>query len=105
MSHSGLLVVVALGINGPLGVDVQRLADLPDPGRGPAWVRREAMFKADAAGAETPGRRSGGSFLALEALLQGYAAGLAVQTLADARGAVRWIDAAYKGGWGSTPRG
>lgn len=107
VSHSGLLVVVALGGNGPVGVDVQRIADLPepDPGHGAAWVRREAMFKAGAAaevgtGAAGAGSGSGGrgrsaeaSFLALESPLPGYAAGLAVFSPADARGAVRWVDA------------
>ncbi|GAA1870876.1 hypothetical protein GCM10009715_17250 [Paeniglutamicibacter psychrophenolicus] len=92
VSHSGLLVLVALGTNGPLGVDVQRLADLPEPGHGMAWVRREAMFKAGAAG-----QGGGAIFRELAAPLGGYAAGLAVLAPADARGAVRWVDAAGDG--------
>ncbi|MFD6139478.1 4'-phosphopantetheinyl transferase family protein [Promicromonospora sp. NPDC060271] len=46
VSHSGLLAVVALVPRGPVGVDVQRLADLADPADGPAWATREALFKA-----------------------------------------------------------
>lgn len=45
VSHSGLLVVVAFAA-APLGVDVQRLADLPSPVDGQAWVRAEATAKA-----------------------------------------------------------
>lgn len=52
VSHSGLLAVVALVPRGPVGVDVQRLADLDDPADGPAWVTREALFKA---GTPAPG--------------------------------------------------
>lgn len=46
VSHSGLLAVVALVPSGPVGVDVQRLADLGDPADGHAWATREALFKA-----------------------------------------------------------
>jgi 4'-phosphopantetheinyl transferase len=61
VSHSGVLVVVALREHGPVGVDVQRVADLPGAA-GPAspadpldsaaaerWVRHEAALKADSA--------------------------------------------------------
>ena len=46
VSHSGVLVVVALSPHGPVGVDVQRESDLPDPRAAQAWVRREAALKA-----------------------------------------------------------
>lgn len=52
VSHSGLLAVVALDPRGPVGVDVQRLADLDDPADGPAWATREALVKA---GTPAPG--------------------------------------------------
>ncbi|GAA3702878.1 hypothetical protein GCM10023081_44050 [Arthrobacter ginkgonis] len=73
VSHSGLLIVVALSGRGPVGVDVQRVADLEDPAAAPEWVRREVLFKA----------RSGsphwdGSARELEAPLPGYLAALAL---------------------------
>jgi 4'-phosphopantetheinyl transferase len=46
VSHSGLLAVVAVSPEGPVGVDVQRLSDLGDPAAGPRWARREALLKA-----------------------------------------------------------
>lgn len=46
VSHSGLLVVVAVSGHGPVGVDVQRLADLDDSALGSRWVRAEALLKA-----------------------------------------------------------
>ncbi|KAE8764965.1 4'-phosphopantetheinyl transferase family protein [Georgenia thermotolerans] len=46
VSHSGVLVVVALSPHGPVGVDVQRESDLPDPRGAQDWVRREAELKA-----------------------------------------------------------
>lgn len=46
VSHSGLLVVVAVNPGGPVGVDVQRVSDFVDPAAGPDWVRREALLKA-----------------------------------------------------------
>jgi 4'-phosphopantetheinyl transferase len=49
VSHSGLLVIVALSTHGPVGVDVQRESDLPDPQAAQDWVRREAAFKAQTA--------------------------------------------------------
>ncbi|MDT0164201.1 hypothetical protein Q9R32_01355 [Actinotalea sp. AC32] len=48
VSHSGLLVVVALSGGSPVGVDVQREADLPGaagPAEAAAWVRHEAGMK------------------------------------------------------------
>lgn len=71
VSHSGLLVVVALNDDGPVGVDVQRLADLADPADGPAWVRREAAFKAGTTTAVAPARD-------LRPPLDGYAAAVVV---------------------------
>lgn len=67
VSHSGLLVVVALSDRGPVGVDVQRLTDLPDPAGGPGWVRREALVKAGDAADETAAQ-------ALRPPLSGYVA-------------------------------
>lgn len=46
VSHSGVLVVVAISTDGPIGVDVQRVADLADPEEAGAWVRGEARLKA-----------------------------------------------------------
>lgn len=51
VSHSGVLAVVALSDRGPVGVDVQRVADLQDPAAAPGWVRHEALLKA---GTEAP---------------------------------------------------
>ena len=75
VSHSGLLVVVALAEDAPVGVDVQRVADVgegPGPGGDPRsqeWVRREARLKA-----------GGGAVRGLPAPLDGYAAALATLT-------------------------
>ena len=46
VSHSGVLIVVALA-DAPVGVDVQRIADLPDGDAAAAarWVAREAAYK------------------------------------------------------------
>jgi 4'-phosphopantetheinyl transferase len=52
VSHSGVLVVVALSPHGPVGVDVQRLSDLSDQRAGQEWVRREALLKARTAAPE-----------------------------------------------------
>ncbi|RAX48083.1 hypothetical protein DQ353_17050 [Arthrobacter sp. AQ5-05] len=73
VSHSGLLVVVALSARGPVGVDVQRVSDLADPSAAPQWVRREALFKARSRGPE--GR---GLVHELEAPLAGYLAAVAL---------------------------
>lgn len=45
VSHSGVLVVVAVSPEGPVGVDVQREADLEHPAAAREWVCREAVFK------------------------------------------------------------
>ena len=79
VSHSGHLVVVALAVGGPVGVDVQRVADLGEPSaaetgrRARAWVRREATLKVGG-GAVRPAVRP------LRAPLDGYAAALATLT-------------------------
>jgi 4'-phosphopantetheinyl transferase len=79
VSHSGLLVVVALVGDGPVGIDVQRVADLGEgPGsegeHGPwEWVRQEATLKVGG-GMVRPAVR------ALRAPLDGYAAALATLT-------------------------
>ena len=74
VSHSGLLVVVALAAV-PVGVDVQRFADLGDgPGRqerARSWVRREAAVKVGHA-TDRPAVRE------IPVPLDGYAAALAV---------------------------
>lgn len=45
VSHGGLLVVLALALDGPVGVDVERVGDRhPEDVR--RWVRAEARFKA-----------------------------------------------------------
>ncbi|WP_210417094.1 4'-phosphopantetheinyl transferase superfamily protein [Citricoccus sp. SGAir0253] len=91
VSHSGLLVVVALDPGSPVGVDVQRAADLEDPAGAAAWARSEALFKARATGyaADRVSVRH------LEAPLDGYAAALAgaPDRLASLR-ASRWDGAA-----------
>jgi 4'-phosphopantetheinyl transferase len=45
VSHSGLVVAVALGIGGPVGIDVERVGD-NRPGRIRSWTRTEARLKA-----------------------------------------------------------
>jgi 4'-phosphopantetheinyl transferase len=76
VSHSGLLVVVALTEVVPLGIDVQRIDDLGRRGGGSSqhdaeeWARREAVLKAGC-GVERATVRS------LRAPLAGYAAALA----------------------------
>lgn len=83
VSHSGLLVAVALGTEGPVGVDVQRESDLLDPSAGEDWVRGEAAFKARAAGAACGGSGASppptaveGTTVLLRPPLDGYAAAL-----------------------------
>lgn len=109
VSHSGLLVVVALNPQGPVGVDVQRIADLTDPAMGPDWVRREALFKA---GAATPEPASpdmgpaeppaGGTARELKAPLDGYVAALATRTETDLEDQVRVRDPVRDGApWSS----
>ena len=77
VSHSGLLVVVALSAEVPVGIDVQRVTDLADTAGAPdetgaqAWVRREAAFKA---GTDRPAVRL------LATPLEGYAAALATRS-------------------------
>jgi 4'-phosphopantetheinyl transferase len=83
VSHSGVLAVVALGDHGPVGVDVQRVADLTDPDEAPAWVRSEALLKAGALAAaprEYP----------LRPPLAGYAATLVAPTAAGDPAVVHW---------------
>ncbi|MDI3331858.1 MAG: hypothetical protein QJR09_14170 [Micrococcus sp.] len=75
VSHSGLLVVVALSPQGPVGVDVQRVGDLADPGTAPQWVRSEALVKARTAISGTDAATRG--VHRLDPPLAGYAAALA----------------------------
>lgn len=48
VSHSGHLVAVALCRTHPVGIDVQRTADLAEDVEPWSWVRREAHFKSGA---------------------------------------------------------
>ena len=85
VSHSGLLVVVAAH-DGPVGVDVQRIADVPAGTDAGAWVRDEAVVKAGlVAGAA--------QVLGLSPPLPGYASALALP-MAYAGGRVAQHDAA-----------
>lgn len=74
VSHSGLLVVVALDTEGPVGIDVQRVADLADPADAAAWVRAEALVKAGC-----PPDGAGCAYRELSTPLPGYAAALATR--------------------------
>lgn len=85
VSHSGLLVVVAAH-DGPVGVDVQRIADVPAGTDAGTWVRDEAVVKAGlVAGAA--------QVLGLSPPLPGYASALALP-MAYAGGRVAQHDAA-----------
>lgn len=78
VSHSGLLVAVALSPRGPVGIDVQRAADLPAAGSVRDWVRRESVSKA-LGGSSTGGRETGersAVTVELTPPLPGYAAAL-----------------------------
>lgn len=55
VAHSGHLVVVALCRTHPVGVDVQRLADLSSGTDGWEWVSTESRLKADARGGPSTG--------------------------------------------------
>ncbi len=78
VSHSGVLIVVALSTKGPIGVDVQRIADLNDPATAAEWVQQEALFKA-----RSGGPAAGGSVCELQAPLAGYAAAAALPARED----------------------
>lgn len=98
VSHSGLLVVVALSVDAVVGVDVQRVADLA-PGADPvpaaeAWVRREAVRKLGADGRP--------SLVPLAPPLDGYAAALAALAPGAALGA--HVDVVQRR-WGPRPGG
>ena len=78
VSHSGVLVVVALAAGAPVGVDVQRVADVAgadadDDQRAREWVRHEAAVKVGP-GPARPAVR------AIGAPLDGYVAALASLT-------------------------
>ncbi|WP_306232610.1 4'-phosphopantetheinyl transferase family protein [Agrococcus beijingensis] len=78
VSHSGLLIAVVLA-DEPVGIDVQRVADLPATQSAEAWVRAEAITKAQgvarAVGVD-PGRLAAS---AIDTPLPGYAAALALR--------------------------
>lgn len=86
VSHSGLLAVVAVSPDGPVGVDVQRRSDLADPATGPAWVRREALFKAG-----TDARRA--TVHELQPPLAGYVAALAAPATGGEPTILHWPSA------------
>jgi 4'-phosphopantetheinyl transferase len=76
VSHSGVLVVVALAAVDPVGIDVQRVPDDEPPvdpadriAHVEAWVRREAMLKVPGEGAR--------AVRSLRPPLPGYAAAVA----------------------------
>lgn len=101
VSHSGLLVVVAVSGHAPVGVDVQRLSDLHDSASGPQWVRKEALFKARTAAQRTRAAArhepdtAAPVFHQLSAPLDGYAAALVAMTARRGEVAVRhWPQAA-----------
>lgn len=75
VSHSGVLVVVAVCVDAAVGVDVQRVSDLA--GRDAvSWTRQEARFKA----CGTADRADSSTTIELEAPLPGYAAALTIAT-------------------------
>ncbi|MCR8671609.1 4'-phosphopantetheinyl transferase superfamily protein [Agrococcus sp. HG114] len=77
VSHSGVLIAVVLA-GAPVGIDVQRLADLPEREDGHAWVRAEAVAKAEGV-ARSAGHPLGRlATYELVAPLAGYAAALAL---------------------------
>jgi 4'-phosphopantetheinyl transferase len=78
VSHSGLLVVVVVSAGASVGVDVQRVADLPGPEvdverAAVGWARREAVLKVGGGGGPVVTRP-------IRAPLDGYAAALATRT-------------------------
>lgn len=83
VSHSGLLVAVAVAAV-PVGVDVQRVAEL-EPGQDPAaWVRAEALAKLDGVVRASGGPAHAAAARPLAAPVRGYAAALAISTRLDA---------------------
>jgi 4'-phosphopantetheinyl transferase len=77
VSHSGLLIAVVLA-DAPVGVDVQRVADLPEAQSAREWVRAEAILKAT--GVARAAGVGVGPLVArdIDAPLPGYAAALAL---------------------------
>ncbi len=78
VSHSGLVVAVAVCEEARVGVDVQRVADLTEPQGAAAWVEAEAQLKA---GADAPTGADAGAGVTVVRLtppVPGYAAALAV---------------------------
>ncbi|AEG43229.1 4'-phosphopantetheinyl transferase superfamily protein [Isoptericola variabilis] len=99
VSHSGVLAVVALCSDGPVGVDVQRVAELDDPADGSAWARREAAFKAGTAGPHAIAPNAVAPDAVeheLRSPLAGYAAALVAPAPAGEPVVVHWPPAAKR---------
>lgn len=82
VSHSGVLVVVATCLQAPVGIDVQRVAQISEQDAA-EWTRREACFKACGVPPQ-PGPRAAAPLpsttIDLDAPRPGYAAALTIAT-------------------------
>jgi 4'-phosphopantetheinyl transferase len=77
VSHSGLLVAVAVAA-APVGIDVQRVAELEPQQDAAAWVRAEAIAKLEGVVRASGGSAPAAAAHLLAAPMRGYAAALAV---------------------------